>query len=154
MERTHVSIFDWTSYPQKLAAWNKKIREIDDIGNICYKVNNKFHRVDGPAIISPTGSKQWMQNGRRHREDGPAVVLDTGARFWYQHGRVHRIGGPAIMRYDGTLEWYQDNQLHRLDGPAMENSDGKKWWFYKGTHVAVDNQESFEHWLKARGHIK
>jgi hypothetical protein len=44
-----------------------------------YKLNNKYHRIDGPAFIEySTDSKIWYLsywvNGQLHRLDGPAEI--------------------------------------------------------------------------------
>ena len=40
-------------------------------GEIEYYQDGKFHRMDGPAIIS-THHRWWYKNGELYREDGPA----------------------------------------------------------------------------------
>ena len=44
------------------------------------------HRIDGPAIEWPGGSKEWFQNGRRHRDVGPAVEYSDGSKEWWLNG--------------------------------------------------------------------
>ena len=44
------------------------------------------HRVDGPAIEKPDGTKEWWCNGKRHRIGGPAVVYADGAMCWWING--------------------------------------------------------------------
>ena len=38
---------------------------------VCYYLNKKLHRLDGPAVEYNDGCKIWYKNGRRHRIDGP-----------------------------------------------------------------------------------
>jgi hypothetical protein len=38
-----------------------------------YNDNNQLHRLDGPAVESYYGSKEWWVNGKLHRLDGPAI---------------------------------------------------------------------------------
>lgn len=49
--------------------------------------NGNLHRSDGPAVITPDGSKFWWTNGKLHRMNGPAVV-DTvnNKNLWYFNG--------------------------------------------------------------------
>jgi hypothetical protein len=45
-----------------------------------------LHRLDGPAIESANGTREWFVNGKRHRLDGPAVEYADGYKFWYVNG--------------------------------------------------------------------
>jgi hypothetical protein len=58
--------------------------EVDDAGTICwFNEDNKFHRLDGPAIEYKHGTKAYFINGKRHREDGPAVEYGNGTKeYW------------------------------------------------------------------------
>ena len=38
-----------------------------------YRLENKLHRLDGPAIVYMDASAEWYFNDKLHREDGPAV---------------------------------------------------------------------------------
>jgi hypothetical protein len=94
---------------------------------ICYYLNSKFHRLDGPAIENVNGTKEWYQNGKRHRVDGPAVE-----------------------EYDGSKEWFQNGKLHRLNGPAFEGVNGYKEWWFEGKQIYCNSQEEFERLIKLR----
>lgn len=48
--------------------------------------NDEFHREDGPARVTPGGTREWYQYGARHREDGPAVERSNGTREWWLNG--------------------------------------------------------------------
>ena len=50
---------------------------------IKYYLNDKLHRVDGPALEFNNGYKAWYKNGLRHREDGPAIENPEGFKMWY-----------------------------------------------------------------------
>ena len=52
-------------------------------GIICYYLNGKLHREDGPAVIWPTGNVEYYLNGKCHREDGPAIINPSGKIFYY-----------------------------------------------------------------------
>ena len=60
--------------------------EVDDEGNKFHYVDDKLHRVDGPAIEYSDGGKEWFQFGKRHREDGPAMDFGNHRLFWYLYG--------------------------------------------------------------------
>ena len=68
------------------------------------------HRIDGPAVEMPNGTKMWWVDGKRHRLDGPAVVKSNGRCEWYVDGKRHRLDGPAVENPDGSEEWYVDDQ--------------------------------------------
>ena len=94
---------------------------------IYYFLDDKFHRLDGPAIEYISGSKCWFQNGLRHR-----------------------LNGPAIEYSNGTKEWYQNGLLHRIDGPAIECVDGEKYWWFEGKLIDCNSQEEFERLIKLK----
>jgi hypothetical protein len=116
--------------------------EIDKFGNRFWRnANGDLHRLDGPAIESVYGNKQWYQNGLLHRLDGPAVEYANGRKSWFKNGKLHRLDGPAAEYFDGTKSWFQNGKLHRLDGPAREYFHGtKEWWRYG---IQFTNKESF-----------
>lgn len=105
--------------------------KIDKYGNTLYKLNGKYHRTDGPAIITKKYEEYWYINGKYHRTDGPAVVMGDSCT-WYNNGKIHRIGGPAVLRASGTEFWYENDKLHRIDGPAAIYRGGslvvEEWW--------------------------
>lgn len=62
---------------------------IDKLEIKIYRLNNLHHRMDGPAVEYPSGSKFWYQNGRPHREDGPAREYASGYKeFWINGIRI------------------------------------------------------------------
>jgi hypothetical protein len=94
-------------------------------------------------VTIENGNKYWRVDGKFHREDGPAVVLATsawpkrlnGSKEWYINGNLHREDGPAIEIDNGTKYWYINNKLHREDGPAIEFADGSKYWYIDGMEL-------------------
>ena len=60
-------------------------------------------------------------SGQRHRIWGPAVEYPDGTRMWYQNDQPHRTDGPAVECADGYKEWWLNGQRHRTDGPATPN---------------------------------
>lgn len=80
--------------------------EINSKGTVCYSNSRgQWHRIHGPALIFPSGTKYWYQNGQLHRLDGPAIENADGDKFWYQNGQLHRVDGPAVERADGSVEY-------------------------------------------------
>ena len=82
--------------------------------------DGKFHRTDGPAVVSPNGKyKHWYVDGLTHRTDGPAIIRDTsGIEIWCEHGRYHRLGAPAIIQnFQGRtiVEWWVDGTQFTFD---------------------------------------
>ncbi len=88
-------------------------------GGYDYKVDGKFHREDGPAVVNGQGDKWWFRNNLLHREDGPAVEHASGSKWWYQNGQLHRTDGPAYQGADGTNAWYINGR------PAQPPSNSK-----------------------------
>ena len=74
-----------------------------------------FRREDGSIE-----SERWYLDDKCHRIDGPAIVwyYEDGSiesEYWYLDDKCHRIDGPAIVRYskDGSIEsevWYLDGK--------------------------------------------
>ena len=89
---------------------------VDFSGTTRWRVNNKLHRDDGPAVEYINSGKEWWINGIRHRDDGPAIEYDNGDLYWYQNGELHREDGPAMVDADGTKEWY----LHGVEYTEAE----------------------------------
>jgi hypothetical protein len=102
---------------------------IDKFGDKSWYLNDKLHRVDGPAIECADGAKYWYLNGKYHRVDGPAIEYADGDKYWYLNDKLHRVDGPAIEYTNGTKYWYLNDKLHRVDGPAIEYTNGSKFWF-------------------------
>jgi hypothetical protein len=84
----------------------------------CYYLNDKLHRLDGPAQEYFSGTKYWYQNGLCHRLDGPAIECVNGNKAWYQYGLRHRVDGPAIKCIDCYKEWYYEDQ--KIDCNSQE----------------------------------
>ena len=55
----------------------------DCAGNKRWKLDNKLHREDGPAIEEAGGYTSWWLYDGLHRTDGPAVEDAAGAKRWY-----------------------------------------------------------------------
>lgn len=83
-----MKIFDWTSHPEKLVAWNTEVKITDKRGHQYWYVNGELHRnTDRPAIVYSHGSKFWYKNGEGHREgDKPSVVRPNGRLEWWRNG--------------------------------------------------------------------
>jgi hypothetical protein len=77
----------------------------------------------------------WYLNDKLHRVDGPAVECDSGSKYWYLNGKLHRVDGPAVEYANGHREWYLNGKLHRVDGPAVEYDDGNRSWYLNGKHL-------------------
>jgi hypothetical protein len=92
----------------------------------------------------------YYLNDKRHRLDGPAIEYKNGSKAWWQNGLRHRIGSPAIECYDGDKYWYQNGKLHRLDGPAYESINGTKYWYYEGDIIDCNSQEEFARYIKLK----
>ena len=65
-------------------------------------LNDKLHRVDGPAIENPNGEKLWYLHGNLHREDGPAVEWPNGTKFWYLNDE--KVSWEQVFRQAKTPE--------------------------------------------------
>jgi len=85
--------------------------------------------------IDDNGEKHWYKNDKFHRIDGPAIEYTNGSKYWYKNGKCHRINGPAVEYADGTKFWYRNGKCHRIDGPACEWPDGSKFWWLNNKEI-------------------
>ena len=101
--------------PKQLSFWdnegklllNDSKMTIDKDGNKIWRNKaGRLHRISGPAVEYPDGTKYWYQNNKMHRDDGPAIEQAGGNKYWYRNGKRHRNDGPAIERVDGTKEYW------------------------------------------------
>lgn len=61
----------------------------------------------GPTGVTLSGVHEWHDEwGRRHRVGGPAVIYPNGTRRWYNYGKLHCEDGPAVILADGSEEWW------------------------------------------------
>jgi len=83
---------------------------------VAFKKNDLLHRDnDLPALIFPSGSKEWYQNNLLHRDnDLPALIFPNGEMRWHQNDLLHRDNDlPAVIYADGTKRWYQNGTCIR-----------------------------------------
>ncbi len=53
-----------------------------------YKINDKLHRTDGPAIECKNGDKYYYLDGKRHRTDGPAMECNNNKEYYLDGVKV------------------------------------------------------------------
>lgn len=120
----------------------------------CSKLDEFGHTL--PAIIMPSGRKDWYYCGKRHREDCdecghilPAVIDSNGSKDWYYCGKRHRedcdeLGYilPAAIHTNGYKAWIYNGLIHREDCdergrrlPAVIYADGRKQWYHYGKKI-------------------
>jgi len=93
------------------------------------------------CTVETDGTKKWMLDDKLHRVDGPAIYGKDGYQAWWINGEKHRVDGPAVIRPgvgpgDVVYQaWWVHNKKHRVDGPAVEYSDGHKEWWWEGKKV-------------------
>jgi hypothetical protein len=57
-------------------------------------------------------------NDKLHRIGGPAIEYNSRDKYWYQNGLLHRIDGPAIEWFEGDKEWFYEDQ--KIDCNSQE----------------------------------
>ena len=62
--------------------------KVDDDGTKEWYLDDKWHRVDGPAIEYADGSKCWFLDDKLHRVDGPAIEYADGSKYWFLDDKV------------------------------------------------------------------
>jgi hypothetical protein len=91
--------------------------------------------------VYESGYKSWRLKDKLHREDGPAVEFVDGSKSWWLNGKKHREDGPAIEYADGNKYWYLNGELHREDGPAVEYANGDKHWYLNGRYLTEEEHK-------------
>jgi hypothetical protein len=72
----------------------------DEYGNVNWlDEQGLYHRLDGPALITPLGSRHWFHHGSLHRAAGPAVELRGGERWWYLHDVKYTEAEYALLSF-------------------------------------------------------
>ena len=62
-------------------------KKVDEYATSYYKKGtNIHHRTNGPARVYSSGLKAWRQNNKFHRLDGPAIEHTDGNKgeWWYK----------------------------------------------------------------------
>lgn len=64
------------------------ITRTDDGSVIVYRLDNGYHRPDGPAIeFKVDNTTYWFLFGKRHRYYGPAAIHPIfNSKYWVMHG--------------------------------------------------------------------
>ena len=101
-------------------------------------------------IVKDEWGTHYYLNDKLHRIDGPAKEWNSGSKSWYQNDKLHRINGPAIEYNNGHKEWFQNGLRHRTDGPAVEYFDGYKAWYYEDKYIKCNSQKEFERYIKLK----
>lgn len=77
--------------------------------NYWFEIDNKeyfWYILQGYEIIADEEWVTWRLNDRYHRTDGPAIIWADGRLDWRLNGQLHRTDGPAIINASGTQEWW------------------------------------------------
>jgi hypothetical protein len=101
-------------------------------GSVRYLQNGVLSNPDGPAVILPTGRKEWWLDGKRHNPHGPAVAYPNRVLEWWVDGKRHNPHGPAAIYPDKRIEYWVNGKLHNPHGPAIIGMDGSIQWWVNG----------------------
>ena len=82
---------------------NELTKIVNVFGTIRYKLGDKLHRTDGPAIEYVNGDKSWWVDGKLHRTDGPAIERADGYKEWWVNDRII-----TIDNHQGFMNDYLD----------------------------------------------
>jgi hypothetical protein len=64
---------------------NIKCRIYDE-GDVEWIMNEKYHKLDGPAVIYPDVRVEYWEKDKRHRINGPAVIGANGDEEYWENG--------------------------------------------------------------------
>ena len=136
--KTSISVLDSRS-PMKYHNFNEYAAT--DADYLMYLLSGKFPVMTIEFLdvskfeVTINRTKFWYLNEKLHRVDGPAIEFADGTKDWWLNGYRHREDGPSLEDADGTKAWYLNDKLHREDGPAIEDADGTKEWYLNGKQV-------------------
>ena len=67
------------------------------------------------------GVQIWRNaKGEFNRASGPAVVWPSGHREWWKDGKLSRKNGPAVERVNGNNEFWRDG-VRQAPKPPVRN---------------------------------
>lgn len=132
-------------------------------GYKAWHVNDVYHRVDGPAIECPNGTKEWWVNGNKLTEDEwlydyyPIKNKSIVAYEQYEdyNGELHHLFKPAITKKN-SQEWFKHGKRHRIGGPAIKGTSNGveyEYWYEEGKlhrdgGPAATQSDGYEVWYK------
>lgn len=72
-----------------IAAFTVAVHNAGEAVAVEWRVGPARHRDgDLPAVIQPTGTREWWNKGKRDRDGNlPAIMYACGARHWYKKGK-------------------------------------------------------------------
>ena len=97
--------------------------------------------IEYTVKVNESGTKRWYLNDKYHRVDGPAVEYSNGDKSWYLNGKLHREDGPAVEHSNGDKLWFLNGKRHREDGPAIEYEEGDKYWYLNGKKLTEEEHK-------------
>lgn len=111
-----------------------------------WEKENTYHRTTSDLVYTKydRGNTEHLYNEKWHQVNGPAIIRANGDKFWYRHGILTRTDGPAIDLVTGHKEWWVDGKLHREDGSAIEHADGITGKGYALFGQIFDNKREWE----------
>ena len=82
-------------------------------GDVIYLLDNKLHRMNGPAFIRKNELYLYLRNGKFHRDgDSPAIEsYDDSYKVYYKNGIKHRENGPAVIVKGSQEFWLNGVQI-------------------------------------------
>lgn len=99
--------------------------KIDEFGiKWWFNDKNQVHRLDGPAIIYPNGTKRWYQNGLLHRLDGPAVEYFSGTdghhtKWWIRGEHYTEEGFNKKVKEINEINESLKSLIEKLKDPTI-----------------------------------
>ncbi|RTK93560.1 MAG: hypothetical protein EKK64_09890 [Neisseriaceae bacterium] len=91
-------------------------------------IENYIYVTDHPFI---SGEPSYVLHSKK---DEPAIIYPSGTKEWYFYGKLHRLEGPAIIHQNGDKEWWYHGKRHRNNGPALICGK-KQYWYEHGEFI-------------------
>ena len=96
-------------YQNKFIVMNETDKEI------IYSLNNRKHRLDGPAVIYKPMPSVSLCNGLMIV---PYTKTYIKKFAYYKNNKLHRDDGPAVERANGILEWWINGKMVKRINPT------------------------------------
>ena len=69
---------------------NQLTHNIDSQGTeTWFNAKGQLHKINGPALIYPSGDEVWFKNGKLHRIESAAVIYPDGYESYYINGKPY-----------------------------------------------------------------
>lgn len=102
---------------------------------LLYFRKGEFHRLDGPAVISPNEPERYYINGIQYsKEEFDSIPLISSG--------IYSQSPDGIYKKNNSIFYVKNGKYHRDDGPAILNANGTDDYYFNGFLLSKEQFES------------